>query len=225
MTTGILTKKLYDVFMDKRSLEQLSDKALMARIADQDESAFSIFCKRFLKWAYRFDFSFLQNKSEAEDAVQEKFLRIWQKANTYRMIPGSKVTNYLMKIDKNICLDMVRRGYRKREIPVSGSHSDGDGNELELLEYLDYCHNNDDRIGKSPENQAETTELMEQIFSFTQNEFTKCQFLVFWGFVSGMSYREIAVTYSLKQGSVRGYIARSFATVRQKFAAARKYHE
>lgn len=225
MTTETLTLTPFDLMMTKESTKHLSDEALLLRIAEGDEVAYETFCQRYLNWAFRFDYSFLQNQAEAEDAVQEKFLRIWQRASGYHPIAGSKVTNYLMKIDKNICLDMVRKSYRKKEVLVSDTRSEHPAGEVDLLDFLEYRHNSEQPHNRDPEARAESEELLSKILAFTEETFNRRQYLVFWGFVSGLTYQEIAVTYNLALGSVRGYIARGFAAIRHEFKDLRSCHE
>ncbi|HPQ40125.1 MAG TPA: sigma-70 family RNA polymerase sigma factor [bacterium] len=224
MTTAIMTQIRYALPMTRRRLDTRTDEELLERIAERDETAFSVFCRRYLQWAFRFDMRFLQNQQDAEDAVQEKFLRIWQKAGDFHPLAGSRVTNYLLKIDKNICLDMIRRSYRKREISPEDTSGSPEMQETALLDYLAYCHGGSEG-DSAAETQHEAGELAERIIEFTRTRFKRKQFLVFWGFVSGMSYREIASTYDLSVGSVRGYVARSFASIRDVFSEARTGHE
>jgi len=225
MTTAILTRIRYAFPMNARDTHTMTDEKLMARIAERDEAAFAEFCRRYLRWAYRFDMRFLQNQQDAEDAVQEKFMRIWRKADEFRPLAGSRVTNYLLKIDKNICLDMIRRSYRKRETGMSCDAAVEITDETSLLEYLAYCQRVRDGNTGEADRRHEAVELAEQIFEFTQRQFKQIQFLIFWGFVTGMSYREIAATYDVSIGSVRGYVARSFSSIRSEFSKARTGHE
>lgn len=225
MTTAIIKQMRYNLSMSKRSLDKLSDEALLTRIADRDEAAFEAFCQRFLKWAYRFDLRILQDHHDAEDAVQEKFLRIWRKSDTYEPEPGSKVTNYLLKIDKNICLDMLRRSYRHREVSVSEGPGTAYFADSDVLDYLEYCHFLSEPDVRGPEDTIASAELMEQIYDFTHKQFSQRQFLIFWGFIAGMSYKELAATYGTLPGSVRGYVARSFASIRRSFGSVRSDHE
>ena len=221
MTTAIFTRIGYASHMNQPDLKSLSDEALLARIADRDASAFEEFCGRFLRWAWKFDIQFFQNTHEADDAVQEKFLKLWQKAEIYQPMPGSKVKNFLLKIDKNICIDMLRKTSRKSEVSVSDIAGATSDDVTDLLDYLGYKNESGESGGESPEFQLENTELMDRIYSYTRTTFNKRQFLVFWGFVTGMSYQEIADTYGLQKGSVRGYVARGFAAVRREFSEER----
>jgi RNA polymerase sigma factor (sigma-70 family) len=225
MHAAISVQFRYDTAVNRRAPDTLSDEALLAGIADRDEAAFEAFCRRFLQWAYRFDMNILQNIQDAEDAVQEKFMRIWTKAEKYEPIPGSKVTNYLLKIDKNICFDMLRRKYRRQILPADRERkTDGSGQE-DILGYLEYCYTLAEKGSVDLESAIVSADLMKRIYDYTLHHFNKRQFLVFWGFISGLSYRELSETYALEQGSVRGYIARGFAAIRKKFAEQRGDHD
>jgi len=57
-------------------------------------------------------FSILRNKEDALDAVQETFLRIYQKSGTYR--PGHNVQGWLLQIAKNVSIDYYRKHRQKR---------------------------------------------------------------------------------------------------------------
>ncbi len=196
----------------------LSDEELLRRIAEKDLSAFEELSRRFLSKAWRFDMQFLQNASDAEDAVQEKFLRLWRSAGHFEAREGSRVSNYLLKIDKNICLDMLARASRRYESSVGDMQADSDTDTPDaLMDYLAFQHwssgsENDDFTG------FDARDRIMRILAFTRHAFTPKQFLCFWGFVNGMTYKELAATYDLGFESVRGLIARAFKRVREAFA-------
>lgn len=218
----MITTQWMDILVkkDKSRIQTntLSDEALIHRIADKDEAAFEELSRRFLHRAWQFDMQFLQNQDDANDAVQEKFMRVWRSADRFESRDGSRVSNYLLKIDKNICLDMLSRAARKYEMTVGDLLQDDDADDPDaLFDYLAFNHwttegEGDDFTG------AESKELLDQILSFTRESFSPAQFLCFWGFVSGMTYREISATYHLNHESVRGYITRGFKRVRNEFA-------
>ncbi|GEM_PF-3876164 len=196
----------------------LSDEELIRRIAGKDLVAFEELSRRFLNKAWRFDMQFLQNAADAEDAVQEKFLRLWRSAEHFEARDGSRVSNYLLKIDKNICLDMLARASRKYESSVGDMQADSDADAPDtLLDFLAFQHwssgpETDDFTG------FDARDRIARILEFTRQAFTPKQFLCFWGFVNGMTYRELAATYDLGFESVRGLIARAFKRVREAFA-------
>jgi RNA polymerase sigma-70 factor (ECF subfamily) len=68
--------------------------------------------------------SLLGSTSEAEDAVQEAFLRL------FRALPGFKgeslLSTWLYRILVNTCLDLGRRRTRSREVPAAASEAEDD---------------------------------------------------------------------------------------------------
>jgi RNA polymerase sigma factor (sigma-70 family) len=219
LKTATWTEIILKTADSKEIISHLSDEELMVRIAGGDEAAFSELCGRFLKWAYHFDMRILQSDPDAQDAVQEKFLQIWRKAHQFEVRDGSRVSNYILKIDKNICLDALSRSWRQHEIiPDPGSPDDHLGMH-EVLDYLEYCHRQAEAPRELPCSHGESRDLLEKIYAYTEEAFSGHQFTCFWGFVTGMSYKEISATYALETGSVRGYIARGFKQIRDRFAA------
>lgn len=63
--------------------------------------------------------SILKDYQESEDAVQEIFIKIWNKAETYRF--GSNPKTWIMRITRNHCLDIFKK--RKHEIPEEDNNS------------------------------------------------------------------------------------------------------
>jgi RNA polymerase sigma-70 factor, ECF subfamily len=81
------------------------DVALMTRIASGDGDAFAELVKRYTRMLYNVAYRY--NASQAEDLVQEAFLRAYQHANTFS--GRSKVSSWLYRICVNVCLTNMRR--------------------------------------------------------------------------------------------------------------------
>jgi RNA polymerase sigma-70 factor (ECF subfamily) len=58
-------------------------------------------------------YSILRDREDALDAVQETFLRLYQKAGLYK--PGSSFQSWLLHIAKNISIDSYRSRRRKKQ--------------------------------------------------------------------------------------------------------------
>jgi RNA polymerase sigma-70 factor (ECF subfamily) len=66
----------------------------------------------------RFATRLLGNVSEAEDAVQDTFLKVWTHA--YRWQPGkAKVTTWLHKVAHNTCIDRMRKARAATQTELS----------------------------------------------------------------------------------------------------------
>lgn len=89
------------------SLEGFPDEALLALVARGEESALSTLYDRYasamLGLAYRMGFS----KEAQEDAVQEIFLRLWNKAASF---DPKKATarSWILAVGHHYCVDRVR---------------------------------------------------------------------------------------------------------------------
>ena len=62
---------------------------------------------------YRVCFSFLKNKADTEDAVQETFFRLITKSHAFESVDHEKA--WLIRTATNVCKDTLRNWWRKRE--------------------------------------------------------------------------------------------------------------
>ena len=70
--------------------------------------------------AYRFAMNVIHEDQEAEDVVQEAFIRVWK--NLDRIDPEKKLTTLLYTIIGNLCIDRLRA--RKRMLRIASASSD-----------------------------------------------------------------------------------------------------
>jgi len=74
-------------------------------------AAFRLLVENHQTFVYRVAFRLLSNKEEAEDAVQECFIRVWK--NLKRFNVNKKLTTWLYCIITNLCYDRLRAAKRK----------------------------------------------------------------------------------------------------------------
>ena len=75
------------------------------------ESAFAALTERYRRELHVHCYRMLASFDEAEDAVQETFLRAWRARETFD--GGSLVRAWLYRIATNVCLDALRRSARR----------------------------------------------------------------------------------------------------------------
>lgn len=75
--------------------------------------AFDELVRRHQQSAWNVACRFLGNSSEAQDVVQEAFLRIWEAAPRYQ--PTAQFRTYFFRVLSRLCMDFIRR---KRPVTV-----------------------------------------------------------------------------------------------------------
>lgn len=82
------------------------DHQLMARVADGDAGAFRRLVERHAASLTAHASRMLHSASEAEEVVQETYIRLWKQAPRYR--PEAKLRTLLYGITHNLCIDRLR---------------------------------------------------------------------------------------------------------------------
>jgi len=126
---------------DAASRAEPADVAsLLERIQGGDREAFMTIIRLYQQKVFVMAYSILRNREDALDAVQETFLRLYQKAGLYK--PGSSFQGWLLQMAKNISIDSYRKHQKKRhewetskpleEIPIAAEDSASDSNASDL---------------------------------------------------------------------------------------------
>ncbi len=87
-----------------------TDQTVSAAIAG-DEPAFAALAERHRRELHVHCYRMLASFDEAEDAVQETFLKAWRGRSGFE--GGSQFRAWLYRIATNVCLDMLRRSSRR----------------------------------------------------------------------------------------------------------------
>jgi RNA polymerase sigma-70 factor (ECF subfamily) len=96
--------------------ETLSDEDLLARIADEDRSAFTILMRRHGQKVRGLALAFGGRPADADDVTQDVFIMLWRRPNSWQ--PGKAAfTTWLYQVVANRCLDQARRQRVRRWLP------------------------------------------------------------------------------------------------------------
>ncbi len=99
--------------MDKSSVPS-ADQILIDRIKDGDKSAFRDIYARFSQVVFNLAFRMLRSREEAEEVVQEIFLQLWNKAESYDPERGA-VSTWIINIARSRSIDKLRTlGFREQ---------------------------------------------------------------------------------------------------------------
>lgn len=92
-----------------QTLEKPDDESLMERLIQNDHQAFSILVTRHSDKFYGAAFRIVMNQQEAEDIVQDAFLKLWDKPKIWKAGKGAKFTTWFYRIVMNLALDVRRK--------------------------------------------------------------------------------------------------------------------
>ena len=142
------------------------DESLFPRIADEEKEAFCTLYETCSSAIFAYALSILRNRSDAEDAMQDTFLKIRSAAHLYK--PQGKPMAWIFTITKNVCLMMIRKKAHIVQMPEADAQPDLG---------LDQIENAEDRM------------TLEKAFTVLPED--TCQIIMLHA-VSGMKHREIA---------------------------------
>ena len=119
---------------------------------------------------------FLGNPTDAEDATQETFLKVWRNIGRFEARNGSSPKTWIIRIAGNTCRDYLKRGWHRHE------------SSLITPEDLQ-------KLGNAPE---EDREMLMDIMNLPQ-EYRQVILLIFW---NGMTIRETAKWMNTSESTV-----------------------
>ncbi len=142
------------------------DESLFTRIAAEDKAAFCELYRLCSSAVFSYALSILRNRTDAEDAMQDTFLKIRSAAHLYK--PLGKPLAWIFTITKNISLMMYRSRTHVVQMPEEPAEPDLGLDQIESVE---------DRM------------TLEKAFTVLPED--TCQIIMLHA-VSGMKHREIA---------------------------------
>ena len=86
-----------------------TDESLMERIVRGDQQAFAVLVQRHSKLFFTAAYRMCHQEQEAEDIVQEAFLKLWNKPESFDAEKGVKFTTWFYRVVTNLAIDQMRR--------------------------------------------------------------------------------------------------------------------
>lgn len=183
------------------------DWMLMQAVAEGDESAIDTLYDRFGTFVYRCVCQALSNRAEAEDAVQEIFVRLWKTADRYDP-SRAKLVTWVMLIAKRHAIDRLRR---KQVRPTNLSLEGDPAGRPGVIEEGSLKEGRDeqrqlllDRIGELP--------------ALQQEVLTRA-------YLQGFTLREVAEQLDAPLGTVKSALSRGLARLRDRLAGDERLAE
>ena len=197
-TMEIAIKNLFinSVYKDRmENTEAENQKNLLAEVATGDSKAFEELTKKYGNLIWSIARRYLSNQAEAEDAVQEIFLALWQSASRFDANKGSEIT-FIATIARRRLIDGLRKN-----------------NKHKILQSIDDSISND--VFQQKSNLEKNAELSLAIGILETLE-KKDQELLSLSIYQGYSHVEIAKLLNLPLGTVKTKIRRNLMKIREK---------
>ncbi|HEU4400925.1 MAG TPA: sigma-70 family RNA polymerase sigma factor [Candidatus Polarisedimenticolia bacterium] len=105
--------------------DEATDPSLVALAAKGDAAAFDVLVGRWKDRLLRLALRFFRRREDAEEIVQEVFMRLHRAAGRYRA--DAPFEHWLMRIATNACRDGLRRRRRRPEVVLSDLSDDAAG--------------------------------------------------------------------------------------------------
>lgn len=182
----------------------LSDEDLMARVAEDDERAFSDLVGRFKGRVTNLISRVLNDREASDDLAQEVFVRVFVHRRNYRT--GSKFSTWIFTIAANLAKNEIRRRVRRRNWFSLDALTEVFSDSIIQL--------------------ADPTEGREQLLEREQLQGTvgeaiatvpeKYRLALVLRDIEGLSYEEISEVLGVPGGTVRSRINRARSMLKRK---------
>jgi RNA polymerase sigma-70 factor (ECF subfamily) len=171
------------------------DENLFEKIAQGDNEAFEELYYASYKQIYGFLLSLTRNKEDAEDLLQNTYIRIRNGSHLYKK-QGTPMT-WMCAIAKNQYLDFVRKYGKNRSVDFG-----------EVENYVS------EGLSKDSTNDVDNKMLLEQILSILSKEERT---IVVLHMINGLKHREIAEITGLSLSTVLSKYNRSLKKMKNSF--------
>jgi RNA polymerase sigma-70 factor (ECF subfamily) len=152
---------------------------------------------------FGYTFYFLRHREDAEDAVQEVFVKLWEH---WDRIDKGRMVAWMMRVAHNVCVDAARRrkSVRERERAVG-------------MENVEFSHSNRS-IDGDPEARLELTETQKCLLAAMDTLPEKTKSMMLLHYYQGLKYEEIGEVLDEKAGTVKVAVHRGRKTLKDVLA-------
>jgi len=171
----------------------------MERVAEGDAQAFRALVDRHAPSVTAHAKRMLRDASEAEDVVQEAFLRLWKNAPTYRA--EARLGTFLHRIVHNLCVDLLRA--RKPQDP-------------EALDDLP----SEDRPSRELHARTKSQQVQEEVQALPERQRAALSLVHF----EGVSNVEAAEILQVSVEALESLLARARRSLRERLAKMIEEH-
>ena len=179
--------------------EDVLELQMLIRAAQRgDESAFETLLSRFETPIYRYVYSILGNRTDAEYVTQEVFIKLWRTLPRYSF--DASFYTYLTKMARNAAHDCLRSRAKHARVLSLDSADDPDSDPLPMPDTDPQNHPAQAYLD------AEKSEMLQKALLSLPEDMRE---IVTLRAIGGHDYTEIAAILSIPQGTVKSRLHRA----------------
>ena len=184
---------------------KIFDSETIKRFKADDMSAFDIIYRKYSKKLYRFAYSIIKDKPDAEGIVHEVFIKVWEKRN--KIDEYLSFESYLFTITYNTTISFIRKKAKENkyiEYMKSLQNPSIQSNIIPEIEYKELKEKSEKIIGLLPSRQ-------KQIYKLSRGE--------------ELTYKEIAAKLNISINTVETHMERALKAIRKNPGALFLSHQ
>lgn len=176
------------------------DLELMQRIARHQEAAVAELYDRFGSLVFRMAYQSMPTRSEAEDAVQEIFVRLWRTADRYDPRKAALVTWVMLLTRRHLVDKLRRKRARIKTAVLDDTIASGVGAWVES------------NAGERMVNDEHFAALIKKIETLPELQ----QTVVMRAYLGGQTLRQISEELETPLGTIKSALSRALVRLRER---------
>jgi len=190
---------------------EMDDAAAVARVRAGEKDAFRLLVERHSQTIFRLAFRMMENEQDAEEIVQDTFLRAYRALNGFES--RSNFGTWIYRIAVNRCYDLLDQRKSRHEVH---SKEEPDADELDLVEQIPATSPSPERSLLSSEIEVRVRSAMKQLTAGERTAFVLRHF-------EGRSVEEIARVLNVREGAAKNRVHRAVQKLRQHLQPLRTF--
>jgi len=177
----------------------LNNGIFLNLVNEKSAIAFQLMFKLYRAKLLHFAYSYISNKQDAEEIIQDVFVKIW-KTNTIH----TNFNGFIYKVTRNACLDYLRK--KKLTLNI-------ENNFQQIEASINYNALADDSASKIIENELEDAILnaVEYLPEKCKNVFVKSR-------IEGLSHKEISKELNISTKTIENQITKALKQMRLRLS-------
>lgn len=183
-------------------MDNHNERDLIERAQGGDESAFEALILACSKKAYNIAFRYLRNGEDAQDAVQESFIKLYRHLGSFNF--NSRFDTWFYRIVVNVCNDILRKRKAHLELCDTGERAQDNEFNPDLTD-----------SAANPEEQVIADERQRMLMACIDQLADEHRQVIILRDLNGFTYEEITVILSCSIGTVKSRISRARLKLRE----------